>query len=327
MIAVRLLAEGAVVREAVFSEGSVLLGRGPECEFAIVDGTVSRQHARLRRDLDGTLWLEDAGSRNGVQVGAERVQRVRLPAGGALRCRLGTVELEIAVSSADATLELQAAPSGARRALGALKGLGFCAAGVAAWVCLMLLEPDFWSPWKQERASTLSWVALGMGVGLPVVAFVLMGLLRIVGRRVSASAALRALALVSWGWLAIDLVERAASYVLSVGVHGMLSTFLTSGSLVATMAFLASVGRRGPRRRFLLVWITAIGLLVLGFNGAARLAARQAGAPRVDYAVSVPLAGVSGPATDLDEYIEGVHADFSVAERHAAEERRLQTPR
>ena len=63
MIVVRRLVEGEVVREAVFSSGELLvLGRSAQ--------TVSRVHARLWRDESGSLWLEDAGSQNGIVVGA-----------------------------------------------------------------------------------------------------------------------------------------------------------------------------------------------------------------------------------------------------------------
>ena len=71
MIVVRRLVEGEVVREAVFSSGELLvLGRSAQADFPLADGTVSRVHARLWRDESGSLWLEDAGSQNGIVVGA-----------------------------------------------------------------------------------------------------------------------------------------------------------------------------------------------------------------------------------------------------------------
>lgn len=322
MIAVRLLVDGVVVREAVFREAPVVIGRGPESDFAIVDPSVSRQHARVRADESGAVWIEDAGSRNGLRIGAERVERAALPAGGSLRCRLGAAEVELAVSSTDATVEIMAPAPSPHGPLRALKALALWAAGITAWAGLMLIDPSFWSPWEQDRLTTLSWVTLGVAVGLPVLAFVLIGLLRIVGRRARVSDALRALALVSWGWVLLTFLMEAASYGLSVRAHGVLTALLGPGGAAVTVAYLASVARPGPRRRFFVTWVVAIAVLLAGFAGAGRLAARQAGTPQLDYDVRTPIAGVTGPASHVDRYLDALRADFSVAAGRAEEERR-----
>lgn len=58
------------------SDGMVL-GRHPGCTVQLVDRSVSRQHARL--EGAGDRWfLVDLGSRNGVRVGGERVERAEL---------------------------------------------------------------------------------------------------------------------------------------------------------------------------------------------------------------------------------------------------------
>jgi hypothetical protein len=326
MIAVRLLVDGAVVRETVFRDGPVAIGRDPESDFAIVDPSVSRHHARIRTDETGATWIEDAGGRNGLRVGGERVERAPIPAGGAIRCRLGSAEVELALASADATVEIVAPPPSVPGPMRALKALAFWAAGVAAWAGLMLFSSSFWSPWEQDRLATLAWVTLSASVGLPVLAFVLIGLLRIVGRKARLAGALRVLALVSWGWVLLAVLESAASYLLSVGVHSVLAALLRNGALVMTVASLASVARPGPKRRFFAAWAVAIAVLLAGFNAAAHLAARQAGTPQVDYDMNVPIAGVSGPASDLDRYLEGARADFKIAERRAEEERRNLQP-
>jgi hypothetical protein len=322
VIAIRLLVDGTIVREAVFRESSVAIGREPDSDFAIVDASVSRRHARIRQDDAGEVWIEDAGSRNGVRTVAGRVERAAVPAGGTLRCWLGTAELELARAPRDATVDLAAPAASAHRAA-RLQSLGFWAAGIAAWASLTLIEPSFWSPWQQDRLTRFSWVTLGVSVGLPVLAFILIGLLRIAGRRARVRDALRALALVSWGWALIALLEAAASYGLSVAAHDMLTALLYNGGLVFTVAYLASVARRaGHSRRFFATWAAVMAVVLVGFNAAGRLAARQAGTPRLNYDVSVPIAGVTGPATDLDRYLDGVRTDFTAAERRAAEDRR-----
>jgi len=321
MIAIRLLVDGAVVREGAFAEGSALIGRGPESDFLVIDPSVSRRHARVRTDEAGTVWIEDAGSRNGLRTASGRVERAALPAGGALRCWLGAVELEVAAATADATLEIAAPAASAHGVVRALKVLALWAAGIAAWAGLILIDSSFWSPWDQDRWAKFSWVVLGVSVFQPIVAFVLIGLLRIVGRRARVGDALRALAVVSWGWVLLTLLDGAASYALSVPAHGMLEALLRNGGVVVTIAYLASVGRAGPSRRFFAVWAAAIALLLAAFGAAGRLAARQAGVPQLDYDVSVPLAGVTGPATGLDRYLDGVRADFAAAEQRAEEDR------
>lgn len=321
MIAIRLFADGAAVREAVFREGSVVIGRGPESDFVIVDASVSRRHACVRTDDAGQVWIEDTASRNGVRTGAGRVERMAVPPGGTLRCWLGTAEVELALPSADATLEL-AAPA---RADGAarLQSAAFWAAGIVAWASLMLIDASFWSPWQQDRLTRFSWLTLGVAVGLPVQAFILVGLLRIAGRRARVRDALRALALVSWGWVLLALLETSASYALTVSAHGLLSLLLPNAGLALSVAYLASVGRRaGHPRRFFATWAAVMAVLLAGFNAAGRLAARQAGNPQLSYEVNVPIAGVTGPASDLERYLERVRADFNAAERDAEDERR-----
>lgn len=322
MIAIRLLAGGGIVREAVFREGSVLIGRGPESDFVVVDPSVSRQHARVSTDESGTVWIEDAGSRNGLLVGAERVEKAEVPVAGPLRCRLGAVEVELAVASTDATLELAASALPARGPARGLTALLPWIGGIGAGATLMLIDPSFWSPWQQDRLTRLSWLTLAVAVTLPIVAFVLIGLLRIVGRRAPVGEALGALALVGWGWVLLALAIDAANYVLSVGAHGLVTMLLGNAAVVVTVASLASLGRSGPRGRFFLAWAAAIAILLAGFTAAGSLAARQAGSPQPDYDVKVPIAGVTGPATDLEGYLAAMRADFTVAEERAAEERR-----
>jgi predicted component of type VI protein secretion system len=56
---------------------SCVLGRGEECDVRLLDRSVSRAHARISR-RDGAWILEDLGSRNGVRLRGERVERAEL---------------------------------------------------------------------------------------------------------------------------------------------------------------------------------------------------------------------------------------------------------
>ena len=53
-------------------EGGIGIGRSPENALVERDEGVSRYHARLLLE-NGSLWLQDAGSRNGVFVNGVRV--------------------------------------------------------------------------------------------------------------------------------------------------------------------------------------------------------------------------------------------------------------
>src|SRR3954447_5470634 len=81
-----------VDRSLALGSEPVSVGRGPECAIRSQDPRVSRMHARFYLD-QGTLWIEDLGSSNGIFVGPNRVQRSQVPTGeiilvGSLMIRL-----------------------------------------------------------------------------------------------------------------------------------------------------------------------------------------------------------------------------------------------
>ena len=53
-------------------EGGLKIGRADDNDIVLDDDGVSRYHATLLFD-NGSLWLQDAGSRNGVFVNGERL--------------------------------------------------------------------------------------------------------------------------------------------------------------------------------------------------------------------------------------------------------------
>ena len=54
------------------TEGDLVVGRAAECDLALADSFLSRQHARLIR-RGGTVEVEDLGSSNGTRLNGERV--------------------------------------------------------------------------------------------------------------------------------------------------------------------------------------------------------------------------------------------------------------
>lgn len=58
----------------------VTVGRAPECAIRSDDPRVSRVHATFFFE-QGTLWVEDMGSANGVYIGLNRIQKAPVPSG------------------------------------------------------------------------------------------------------------------------------------------------------------------------------------------------------------------------------------------------------
>jgi len=75
------------------AQDDLLIGRGPGCDVALPDQTVSRRHARLIF-RDGSWIVQDLGSRNGVTVNGERVGRCQLRPGDRVGLGLELVEID-----------------------------------------------------------------------------------------------------------------------------------------------------------------------------------------------------------------------------------------
>jgi two-component system, cell cycle response regulator len=66
------------------SDGELVVGRGRTCDVRLVDDGVSRKHATIRH-VEGTLWVEDLGSRNGTFANGQRIRRHALSDGDKLQ--------------------------------------------------------------------------------------------------------------------------------------------------------------------------------------------------------------------------------------------------
>ncbi len=75
-----LFRRGRAERSVEVAGDDILIGRIPGTDIELESPTVSRRHARVRRDGDGFV-LEDLGSTNGSVVRGARVRWQRLAAG------------------------------------------------------------------------------------------------------------------------------------------------------------------------------------------------------------------------------------------------------
>ena len=74
-----------------FASGEVVIGRSPDCQIVLRDFGISRNHAKVVVDEDGTARILDLKSKNGTQVNG--VQVVEAPLRDGDRILLGKFEL------------------------------------------------------------------------------------------------------------------------------------------------------------------------------------------------------------------------------------------
>ncbi len=316
MIALRVLHRGRVVREEVFPDLPVTIGRGAGNGLVLVDPSVSREHARVERTEDGQLRLVDLGSRNGLFVGRRAVPEV--PLDRRVVCRVGRVVLEVEPVSDAPTLEVDAREwRRLRRRRSLLHPLLYLLGGVAGVAVGSVVDPSFWSPSDHTRWVGLVGIALGSALGLSLTAGALFVVLKALGRQVRMADTLRAVALLTWLGPAVSLLMLAAYYPLSASALSGLDGITTTLVITAVVVTLASVRREPLSARFLLGWAGGTLLLIAAMTSAWSISRRQTGPPSVDLRVQAPVAGYAGKAGSLEDYLGDVRDAASLAERAA----------
>jgi len=86
-------------RSLIVGDGSILLGRSPECDLVLYDESISRNHARIGREADSWI-IADLGSKNGLKVNTFQTARQQLRNGD--RIDIGTVRIHIEIGPAPA---------------------------------------------------------------------------------------------------------------------------------------------------------------------------------------------------------------------------------
>ncbi len=305
MIAIRVLQDSRVVREAVFSALPVTVGRAATNAVVLADPSVSRVHARIECGEDGRVRIVDLSSRNGLYVEGQPAPSAVLDR--RLTLRLGQTELQVEPVSDSPTLEVPfAARSLPDRRRGMAARLVYVALGVAGIVANDLLEASFWSPWNHTRSVSVLGSATAALVLLPTLAGILFLVLKVIGRRVRMADTLRALGLLAWLAPAAQVVLLAAYYPLSPSQYALFQMGLVAVAAAVSFAVLASV-RREPRSHvFSLGWAATVLVIVVGIISLSAMGDRKRGEPNVDLKLQPPVAGYAGRAESFDSFLAGV---------------------
>ena len=112
----------------------VVLGRGEDSDFHILDSWASRSHCLVSYDSDG-LHVEDLNTKNGTYLAGRRVQRSRLHDGSLVQ--VGTTTLQVMLRPTQSTVAALAAPLPrrvARATFVVTAALVLLAVGVAAGI-------------------------------------------------------------------------------------------------------------------------------------------------------------------------------------------------
>ena len=308
MLVVRVLRDGAVVREELFRSTPVTIGRSPSCHLVLTDSSVSREHARIDRDPGGGFVIVDGSGTNGLYAGPRRVASERFS--GRLRARLGLAEIEIEEVSADATqpitledlhrLDQRRTP---------ITWAKYLVITLAALVVETLMESEFWSPWNTQRAVGVVWQCMTALVAILVFASILLGLLKAASRRVRMADVLSHFAVYAWlGPLTVAL-SLLAYYVLSDGLASSLRSWLPSQAVVVFLTQAAAIRRPGPNGAFRWRWAAALLLVLIGVDFTRAYASRKMGQPDADHNMQAPIPGLGpGPSISFEDYSASVDA-------------------
>ncbi|HEY8149756.1 MAG TPA: FHA domain-containing protein [Vicinamibacteria bacterium] len=317
MIAVRVLQEGRIVREHVLPGPAVRVGRGPENDVVLFDPSVSRVHAVIESDSSGDLVVRDMGSRNAVRLGPHPVTEAH---GRVVRCLLGRVEIEVERLGTEDTLELRPRDvAGFEHRRSIADHARYVALAAAAWLAMVVGGPDLWSPWQQNRTGVVLGHCLAAMVTLPVAGLVLLGFLRLAGRRVRIADTLRAFAVVALVFAGSRVVLTALYYALPAAAFATVKEMVEIGLTVWAVVYLAALRRPGRGLWFRVAWGGATLVLIAGLQLLGTLAQRRMGMPQADHHVQPPLASITGPHRPLSAYFDRLAEASSVAAERAAE--------
>lgn len=93
-----------VVFQYPMTQSEIVVGRGHQADLALDNLSVSRKHARIRREGETVLVVEDLGGKNGLELGGKKVERALLGPGDSVGIGKYTLEYQDAAPVADAPM-------------------------------------------------------------------------------------------------------------------------------------------------------------------------------------------------------------------------------
>jgi pSer/pThr/pTyr-binding forkhead associated (FHA) protein len=120
--------------------GSIVIGRGPDCDILLDDPSISRRHCRLDFEPTGEIKVHDLGSGNGTRINGTQLLKGMIRAGD--RISLGSLEFR---------LELYSRATDARGALPVRNN-------AAAWLLAAIDEEGNVTKFLVDVASNGTWV-------------------------------------------------------------------------------------------------------------------------------------------------------------------------
>ena len=260
VIWVEILRHRDVMARFRFAAGPVALGRAYANDVVIDDPFVAPNHARISREADGGLVIEDLGTRNGLHLDRERARRERIALDGTLPIRIG--QTLIRVRSGDFAVAPER-PASRRRLWPAVVLVGIATLGLA------MIEQ-----WTREIAEPKLMAYLTPALALVATALIWAGLWAAAGRIIAGAARFdRKLLIVLSG----GLVFFVASWLVAFLAYAFGLRFLAEGGFVVAWLVLGAIVYAhsveiGPSRRALkagiAVAIVALAILLQSLSRA-----------------------------------------------------------
>ena len=318
MIAVRVLNQGVVVREQLLPGLPVRVGRAPANDIVLFDPSVSRAHAVIESDAAGELVVRDLGSRNAVRLGPRPVTEAH--GRRVVRCLLGRVEIEVERLGIDDTLELRPSDvAGFEQRRSIADHARYVTLAAAGWLAIVVGDPELWSPSQQNRTGAVLAHCLAALIALAVAGLVLLGFLKLAGRRVRIADTLQALAMVALVFAGSRAAVTAAYYALPANLFATVKQIVETGVTVWAVVHLAAVRRAGRGLLVRAAWGGVTLAVIVGLSGLWALNQRRQGEPQVDHHIQPPLGSVTGPHRPLSAYFDRLAEASNTAAERAAE--------
>lgn len=325
MIILRLKHDHETIREQVYRDLPVTVGRSNEADFVLTDDSVSMHHASIVLNDDDELVIKDLSSRNGIRVAGQKVAHA--PIEDKLHCFVGVCELEIERLPDHETREVHASEwDSINRRRSYQHHILYLLSAVAGYLAFVVLQTEFWAPWEKEKSTALMWHSIGalattsMGAGLVLVA------LRTLGRRVRFADPLGRIAALLWLMPAATLLSYIAYYLLPTSFYMVSIKVVHATCLGVAIYGIASLRRETPMsNRLFASWVFIAILIIVGQSTLKSVDSKQKGMAKGDPVVLPPLGSITGPSHALDRFYSRIDKKSEKAAK-AASAQRLETP-